>query len=117
MPMENSRQLKSQKIYYQTDLFSGDSEISAIRQEFGSLRSTLDKLRKGLFRRFDELSKLVMSLILRQDDRDLEMAKMKERLDKLEQELLKNSKTDNNIRTLHIVGKRRGTNPLPSLFQ
>lgn len=109
--MEQQKHLEDEKFYYQPDLFSGDSQIVLLRQDHGVLRSSLDKLRKGLFRRFDELSKLVMSLILRQDDRDLEMAKLKARLDRLEQELLQGTRSKSNVRTLHIVGRKKDSKP------
>ena len=82
--MEQPRQLDSDKIYYQADLFLPDTEISALREQQHGLRSSLDKLRKGLFRRFDELSKSLMQIILRQDERDLEIAKLAARIEKLE---------------------------------
>ena len=110
--MEQQKHLEDEKFYYQPDFLLGNSQIVALRQEHTGFRASLDKLRKGLFRRFDELSKLVMSLILRQDDRDLEMAKMKARLDRLEQELLQGTKSKSNVRTLHIVGRKPNVKPL-----
>jgi hypothetical protein len=109
--MEHQSHQETDKIYYQPDLFKGDSEVASLRDQQSGLRSSLDKLRKGLFRRFDELSKMVMQVILRQDERDLEMAKMKSRLDGLEKELLQGTRSNRNVRTLHIVGQKKDITP------
>ena len=109
-PMEQPRQLESEKVYYQPHLFSDHSEISTLRNEYGGLLAKLNNLRKGVFKRLDDLVKSCKEIILRQDERDLEIAKLQARLDKIEMDLLNQSpKNDNTSRMLNIVGKRKDT--------
>ena len=106
--MENHRHLQSDKIYYQPGLFDDGSNVSELRQEYGSLRTSLNNLRKGLFQRFTDLSKLVMNVMLRQDERDLEISQLNKRLNELEERLRNsNYKSPNSVRTLHIVGHKK----------
>ncbi len=109
--MEQPKQ-EIDKIYYQPHLFSDRSELSTLRDDCSSLLAKLNNLRRGVFKRLDDLVKACKDIVLRQDERDLEIAKLQARLDRIEMELLNRpSKNSGNVRTLHIVGRRRDKAP------
>jgi len=82
--MEQSKQEFDNRVYFQPALFSDRSEISTLRDDQSSLLAKLNNLRRGLFKRLDDVVKLIKEVILRQDERDLEMAKLAARLNRLE---------------------------------
>ncbi len=108
--MEQHNHLED-KIYYQPLLFSDRSEISTLRDDCSCLLAKLNNLRRGIFKRLDDVVKSIKEIILRQDERDLEMAKMTARLDKLERELLQGTRSNSTVRMLHIVGRKKATTP------
>ncbi len=82
--MEQSKQEFDNKVYFQPSLFSDRSEISALRDDQSSLLAKLNNLRRGVFKRLDDVVKSIKELILRQDDHDAEIARLTARIEKLE---------------------------------
>lgn len=109
--MEHSKQEIEDKIYFQPALFSDRSEISTLRDDCSGLLAKLNNLRRGVFKRLDDLVKACKEIMLRQDERDLEMAKIQARLNKLEQGLLQGTRSNSTVRTLHIVGRKKEVKP------
>lgn len=111
--MEQHKILESEKIYYQPHLLLPDkSEVATLRDDCSSLLSKLNNLRRGLFKRFDDVVKSIKEIIHRQDERDLEMARMQDRLNKLEMDLLQSTRSNSSVRTLHIIGRNKEVKPL-----
>lgn len=108
--IETTKELDNNKIYYQPCLFSDRSEISTLRDDQSSLLAKLNNLRRGVFKRLDDLVKACKEIMLRQDERDLEMSKMQARIDMLEQHV-NNSKSNSISRNIHIVGRKRSLKP------
>jgi hypothetical protein len=106
--MEHYKQEMEERVYFQPALFSDRSEISALRDDQSSLLAKLNNLRRGVFKRLDDLFKLCKEIMFRQDERDLEMARMQNRLNLIESELLNrgNTRTSRNI---DIVGRKKAT--------
>ncbi len=107
--MEQTNHLED-KIYYQPLLFSDRSEISTLRDDCSCLLAKLNNLRRGVFKRLDDVVKSIKEIILRQDERDLEIAKLQARIDKLEAHLC-NSRSSDISRSIHIVGRKRSLRP------
>lgn len=82
--MEQSKQEFNNKVYFQPALFSDRSEIRALRDDQSNLCAKLNNLRRGLFKRLDDVVKACKEIVLRQDERDLEIAKLIARVEKLE---------------------------------
>lgn len=72
------------KIHYQPDLFLDRTAISTLYSEYYSLSTKLGNLRRGLFERLSKLTKSLESLILRFDDRDIEIAELRNRIQQME---------------------------------
>lgn len=108
---ENLNDLNNQKIYYQPCLFTDGSEISTLRNDCNGLLSKLNNLRRGVFKRLDDMLKSIKELMIRQDERDLEMERMQSRIEKLEADLY-NSKNNHIPHMVHIVGRKPNAKPL-----
>lgn len=66
-----------------------------------------------MFKRLDDVVKSIKELFLRQDEQALEMQRLKNKLNELEESLRQSSyRSSSNERTLHIVGRKPNVKPL-----
>lgn len=79
-------------IIYQLDLFEKETPISAINRRIDTLAESMSKVRRGIFARINDLGKLYLSYSMRLDAKDIEIAQLKSRIERLEEFLYESQK-------------------------